>query len=666
MSLLLDALHRASKEKGKLTDPTAAAIKPSVSSSGAVARTPLPSIPESPAPPNPPVPGSGTTDQPKTEAESSPYLVLDFESVAEPNPTPPAPEPETPLPLLESLTFSVEPLEPTEAVTVVSASGSSHEQATASKNAEDPAEAVLEIAYEIVEPPVVKPPVAEPTVAEPPPSLIEAPRSPPPAPEPPAPRPVSIPTPIVPVRAAEPPPPPQTRVEPVVVAAVPITAPPPPSPTGPATSPSQAAHVLGHTTPSQAAPSGAPSASPRTVSEILSATKAKAKVARQKPSKRLVAMGSVALILAVATGGLFLGVWERLLGLSNPQLNPVPQEDTATTNPADATPVAEAEAPATPTPGVAVTTDQPSPPTGQEPNRAPTEVAATTTAAPVAQAMKAIGAAKAMAEDATRTIGEQVKALAAPTENTLPQPVAAEKPLFSKTSSGRTASERKANGTNQAPKALFTAKPGTPSTLDQGYTALTEGRLDVAAEAYRRSLKNNPDERDALLGLAHIAQRQGRLDEARSYYQRVLRQEPANPTANAGLLSMASEGDLQAATSRGRDLAERNPDSAATFSALGGVLARDGRMADAQQAYFKALALEPNEAIHAYNLAVALDRLHKPSQARGYYERALVLARKSGADVQDNFPLDATMRRIEQLRSDQNEAPADTATDTPK
>jgi Flp pilus assembly protein TadD len=198
---------------------------------------------------------------------------------------------------------------------------------------------------------------------------------------------------------------------------------------------------------------------------------------------------------------------------------------------------------------------------------------------------------------------------------------------------------------------IFVARPGNPDgALEAGYAALTEGRLDAAAEAYRRAIERNPDERDALLGLAHIAHRQGRQAEARSYYEQVLRLEPHHPVANAGLLTLLAEGDLQNATSRALELAERNPESAAAFATLGSLLVRGGRIADAQQAFFRAVTLEPGQPIHAYNLAVALDRLHKYELARSYYERSLVLAEKSAAGDRQSFPADAARTRLEELR----------------
>lgn len=186
--------------------------------------------------------------------------------------------------------------------------------------------------------------------------------------------------------------------------------------------------------------------------------------------------------------------------------------------------------------------------------------------------------------------------------------------------------------------------------LQSAYDALRAGRFEEAGVAYRQALKNNPAERDALLGLAHLAHREGSFDEARDLYQQVLRLDPEQPDAAAGLLSIASASDPASAASRIRDMAERSPQSPVAMSTLGSMLAREGRIGEAQQAFFRAYTLDPENALHAYNLAVALDHLHKYAQAREFYQRALLLAEKGGNSGVTGFPGEQTRVRLEQLR----------------
>jgi Flp pilus assembly protein TadD len=156
--------------------------------------------------------------------------------------------------------------------------------------------------------------------------------------------------------------------------------------------------------------------------------------------------------------------------------------------------------------------------------------------------------------------------------------------------------ERKAatSPSRTSPKVIVRQQTIT-NPLQSAYDALRAGRFEEAGVAYRQALKSNPVERDALLGLAHLAHRQGSFDEARDLYQQVLRLDPEQPDAAAGLLSIASTSDPAAAASRMRDLAERSPQSPVTMSTLGSMLAREGRIGEAQQAFFRAYTLDPEK-----------------------------------------------------------------------
>lgn len=200
-------------------------------------------------------------------------------------------------------------------------------------------------------------------------------------------------------------------------------------------------------------------------------------------------------------------------------------------------------------------------------------------------------------------------------------------------------------------QAILQSRRSGSSALEQGYAALTQGRLTEATQAYTQALVGNPEERDALLGLAYIAHRQGRADDARAYYKRVLRQEPDNPVAKTGLLTLSPAEDAQELGSRFREVAEQSPDSAAAQSALGHALVRQGRLADAQLAFNRAQMLEPSVALHAFNLAVALDRLRNYGPARLYYERAMTLSTQAGGERASGVPQAVVRARLEQLQA---------------
>jgi tetratricopeptide (TPR) repeat protein len=178
---------------------------------------------------------------------------------------------------------------------------------------------------------------------------------------------------------------------------------------------------------------------------------------------------------------------------------------------------------------------------------------------------------------------------------------------------------------------------------------LVAGRWDEATQHYNQALKANSEERDALLGLAYIAQQKGQRDDAQVLYRRVLRQEPNNAMASAALLALDAQADSTQSSTRAKELAMRQPDSAAAMSVAGTAAVREGLLADAAQLFARAQYLDPANPMHAYNHAVALDRLGQHAAAAQQYEQVLKLSEKPTVG-RNAFSVDAVRERLAQLR----------------
>ncbi len=415
------------------------------------------------------------------------------------------------------------------------------------------------------------------------------------------------------VAPPEPPPqPPERRREPKLE---PIPAPAPRQETArpdPTPETLRSADIPAHTPapPSVAAAVEPPSVKPVVVPADRAAQEIRRAYASQKPQtvsrgRRVLAWAVLAGLLALAVASVLFGMWgdpSALLRLVRPS-SVAPAFPAPVIVPAELPPATVPAAPAS-APVVIATVGASSVPKGSE---AP---APTTTSAP-----------------------EPVPAKTAPRSRTAPAP-----------------REPEREGLAPPPaKPTFAAKAGEPNALELGYAALVGGRFEEATLAYERSLKANPDERDALLGLAYINHQQGRLEDARSYYRKVLRNDPGNANANSGLLSLEQDGDATRTAGRARELASRRPDSAAAMAAAGSAFVRDGLLADAAVAFARAQALEPGNPLHAYNHAVALDRLGRLEQAIVQYEKALSLPPNPGAGER-GYQVDAVRLRINQLR----------------
>ena len=72
---------------------------------------------------------------------------------------------------------------------------------------------------------------------------------------------------------------------------------------------------------------------------------------------------------------------------------------------------------------------------------------------------------------------------------------------------------------------------GQSAAVRQGYSLLSEGRVDDAIATFQRQLQQNPEDLDALLGLGIAYRRAGRSEEALATYQEVLALDPDNQLA---------------------------------------------------------------------------------------------------------------------------------------
>ena len=192
-----------------------------------------------------------------------------------------------------------------------------------------------------------------------------------------------------------------------------------------------------------------------------------------------------------------------------------------------------------------------------------------------------------------------------------------------------------------APMARAPAQPEINATrpapqvhpkVGTAYAAYLAGDLAAARADYQDALREEPTNRDALLGLAALDVRGGRFEAAEAGYLRLLRANPRDAHAQAALIALRTgRVDPIAVESRVKSMLADNPAAHVLNFTLGNQYAQQGRWAEAQQEYFRAFAAEPDNPDFAYNLAVSLDHLRQPKLALDYYRRAVSLAKARGA-----------------------------------
>ncbi len=162
----------------------------------------------------------------------------------------------------------------------------------------------------------------------------------------------------------------------------------------------------------------------------------------------------------------------------------------------------------------------------------------------------------------------------------------------------------------------------TPALLD-AYHAYQRGDYGTAKQGYHEVLSQDARNRDAMLGLAAIAQQQNQQETAQYYYRQLLVLDPKDPIAQSALISYAPDsGNTE---SHLKTLLAEHPRSGDLNFALGNYYSDISSWGEAQQYYFSAHTLEPANAQFAFNLAVSLDHLGKRKLAAQFYQQALQL-----------------------------------------
>ena len=183
--------------------------------------------------------------------------------------------------------------------------------------------------------------------------------------------------------------------------------------------------------------------------------------------------------------------------------------------------------------------------------------------------------------------------------------------------------------------------------LSKAYQSFLSGDIAMAQQQYQKVLQQEPNSRDALLGMAAIALSRKQSGQAAAYYGKLLELDPDDPEAMAGLVGAQGQTDPVQSESRLKKILAQNPRAGAAHFALGNLYTQQSRWAEAQQSYFRAYSSMSGNADYAFNLAVSLDILNQGKLALEYYQRALELAQSGPA----SFAKISLQNRIKELHT---------------
>ncbi len=286
---------------------------------------------------------------------------------------------------------------------------------------------------------------------------------------------------------------------------------------------------------------------------------------------------------------------------------------------------------------------------GEAPHRDPVTVPAATAAAPsAAEAVAATAPVERVEPTAPRAAVPSAPAAeavppapAAPPAAPAPARVAAQAPLPAAPSPPPRAASGAETGVGAGQVRIARARPAArvDARVASAYAAYQAGDFARAETDYQAVLAEQPANRDARLGLGALARARGDLDAAYRHYAAVLQAHPDDAVASTALFSLTG-GRGPASAARLRLLLDAHADAPWMHFALANHYARQGRWPDAQQAYFDAVRLAPDNPDYAYNLAVSLEHLGQGAAALDYYQKSLALADEHGASFNPAVALD--------------------------
>src|SRR5690606_31970678 len=139
----------------------------------------------------------------------------------------------------------------------------------------------------------------------------------------------------------------------------------------------------------------------------------------------------------------------------------------------------------------------------------------------------------------------------------------------SRTASPRTSPDSTEEQNAAAPIAVTPPVLVVNPQIEKAYTAFQQGDLNEARNQYQHALQGDPNNRDALLGLAAIDMRTRNFELAEARYLRLLAADPRDAHALAGLVALRGQIDPVQTESRLKSMIALQPDVAHLHFALG-------------------------------------------------------------------------------------------------
>jgi tetratricopeptide (TPR) repeat protein len=177
-------------------------------------------------------------------------------------------------------------------------------------------------------------------------------------------------------------------------------------------------------------------------------------------------------------------------------------------------------------------------------------------------------------------------------------------------------------------RAAVALRPEASAALNNLGLALKEqGKVDEAAECYRKALQSDPRNVVALSNLGLCLCDEGKFDEAVAFHRRSLAIDPRYAPAHTSLgCVLERQGKLDEAIASHRRAISLNKRSVIAHYNLGVALKHKGQLDEAIQCCRRALAIDPTYVLALNNLGGALHEKRQLDEAADCFRKAIGLA----------------------------------------
>lgn len=159
--------------------------------------------------------------------------------------------------------------------------------------------------------------------------------------------------------------------------------------------------------------------------------------------------------------------------------------------------------------------------------------------------------------------------------------------------------------------------------LQQAASAFKAGQFEAATLLYNQALELAPHNNLAMFGLATIYQQEGETDKAKQYYIKLLKLDPSDQRSLNNFLLLVGEQSPEGAIIELKRLENINPQMALIPAQIAMIYSKSEDYAKSIKYLYKALALEPENLLYIYNLAILFDKIGNYPEAKKLYKELL-------------------------------------------